>query len=97
MATTTVTVTATAADNDLGRWWWQQQHEVARDSNCSNVFTLPAATPKSRLVVYFSPDASIDAALPPLPLLTHRNYNQPAATASKEHKLAMQSDGMGIV
>ena len=46
---------------------------------------------------YFRPDASIDAALPPLPLLTHCHYNQPAATASKEHKFAMQDDGMGVV
>jgi len=43
------------------------------------------------LVVLLHPDASVDAALPQLALLTHRKYNQPAATASKEHKLAMQS------
>jgi len=58
---------------------------------------LPAAAPKSRLVVLLRPDASVDAALPPLALRTHRKYNQPAATASKEHKLAMQSNGMGVV
>ena len=52
---------------------------------------------KDGWLFYFCPDASVDAALPPLPLLTHCHYNQPAATASKEHKLAMQDDGMGVV
>jgi len=36
-------------------------------------------------------------ALLPLPLLMHQNYNQPAAAASKEHKLAKQGDDMGVI
>jgi len=38
----------------------------------------------------------VEMALPQLPLLMHKNCNQLAATASKEHRLATQGDGMGV-